>query len=418
MTTAVAFCHTGDNFLCKIRFGGAILTKDICVGDCGVVCATPKVAIIFGVLGQIGQYLADFLLYSGQYFAVIGVDWWLSGTAGDSQIVLSNLRGWYRKDADIRLGGFFLQRCDITDAHKMEELLAQFSIVDEIYFLAGISHPKIAETRPSVTMATNYGGVKNLHEAIRATQSFCQGYSPRVVHASSIRIFFPDRVRLGARYPRLPQNPSEWVYEKTYDHSKAMAHRHVVNMRKHSMTPLFACNAILSNCTSPLQTSTDFVVPFIVDGIVQALETGQPFEIRDLNAELDLCDARDTARALHCIVNQPAGVPDEMRDVVVAHGHNIAVWQIVAEAAKALTGQLPDFVWCEDGGVGYTQIVSSNGLLLATSPAKLTTIKGGLPTIAPYVLKAMGWKPSCDALAVVRAMAELRRAEVRQQEVA
>ncbi len=190
-----------------------------------------KSALITGITGQDGSYLAEFLLRKG--YQVHGIK------RRSSSFNTERVEGVYRDfhDPETR---FFLHFADLGDSSSLTKLLHQLR-PDEIYNLGAQSHVKVSFEIPEYTADITATGTIRLLEAIRQT-----GLQPRFYQASSSEMFgsvAPPQNEASAFHPRSP-----------YGCAKAFSHYAAVNYRE--SYGLFACCGILFNHESPRRGET------------------------------------------------------------------------------------------------------------------------------------------------------------------
>ena len=353
--------------------------------DDGTLRAEHRVVLITGILGQLGQYLAFFLLSTGYCHAVIGLGLGSDRANLTSNILLPQLRKFIKSGEDVSSGGLFLFTGDMTDAKSLVALLLRFPQIGVIYNLAGISNPQVAERNPKLTMAVNFTGVVNLCGAVRLVQKHYSDFNPKIIHASTIAIYKGHELELNQPNPTFSET---WEQVGAYRKSKGRADAYIRAMCETSQ-PLRAFNVLISNCASPLQLD-GFVVTDLTGGVARfkSGEAGGPFLIRNLNATIDLCHAMDTARALYLIANQELRHPTRSYNVLVASGQKISVWNILQWACQEAYG--PEVEVTTEVN-GEETIVWLNGERLAVSPVILKEPDLTESCLIPTVLEGMEW---------------------------
>ncbi len=254
-----------------------------------------RTALITGIAGQDGSYLAELLLSEG--YRVIGV----------------------RRpgNPDIRRIAHLLDQLDLREADLLDELRLVDLLRDvrptEVYNLAGHSFVPSSWERPDLTGdATGLGSIRLL-EAIRAVDPEIRFYQ-----ASSSEIFGnPREAPQSETTPPNPRNP--------YGAAKAFAHFSAVNAREHH--GLFAVSGILYNHESP-RRGLEFVTRKVADAAARiSLGTGGGLSLGSLDARRDWGFAGDYVRAMWLMLQR-----DEPSDYVVASGELHTV-RDVCEAA-------------------------------------------------------------------------------------
>jgi GDPmannose 4,6-dehydratase len=263
---------------------------------------TPK-ALITGITGQDGSYLAEFLL--GKGYEVHGI------IRRASTFNTGRLEGIY---ADPHQSGsrLKLHYGDLSDASCLARLIEKIA-PGEVYNLAAQSHVRVSFDTPEYTTDITATGAVRLLEAIRET-----GLKPRFYQASSSEMF--------GQVQEIPQRETTPFYPRSpYGCAKVYAHWITVNYRE--SYGLFACSGILFNHESPRRGET-FVtrkitraVAHIKAGLQDALYLG------NLDAKRDWGYAKEYVEAMWLMLQQ-----DEPDDYVIATGetHSVAEFLEVA----------------------------------------------------------------------------------------
>jgi GDPmannose 4,6-dehydratase len=267
-----------------------------------------KKALITGITGQDGSYLAELLLSKG--YEVHGI------IRRASTFNTSRLEHLYT-DPHTREATLKLHYGDLSDASALARLIGRIT-PDEIYNLAAQSHVRVSFDSPEYTTDITATGAVRLLEAIRET-----GIKPRFYQASSSEMFGKAR--------EIPQCETTPFYPRSpYGCAKVYAYWITVNYRE--SYGLFACNGILFNHESPRRGET-FVtrkitraVAHIVTGLQDKLYLG------NLDAKRDWGYAREYVEAMWLMLQQEK--PD---DYVVATGETHSVREFL-EAAFAHAG--------------------------------------------------------------------------------
>jgi GDPmannose 4,6-dehydratase len=263
-----------------------------------------KTALITGITGQDGSYLAEFLLNEQRYHHVIGL---VRRSATDSQQNIQH----FRNHPNLTLASG-----DLEDGSYLSRLFAIYRI-DECYNLAAQSFVRYSFDNPVATFSANLLGVVNLLEAIRL-------HSPatRFYQASTSEMFGGLREEpLSEDHDFHPRSP--------YGTSKLAAYWHTVNMRE--ANSLFACNGILFNHESP-RRGLEFVTQKVVEGAVDYRAwrengaAGDPpvLSLGNLDAKRDWGHAHDYVRGMWLMLQQ-----DEPGDYVLATGETQSVRTLV-----------------------------------------------------------------------------------------
>jgi len=262
-----------------------------------------KRALITGITGQDGSYLADLLLEKG--YEVHGV------VRRTSSLDRSRLEHLYN-DPGVYNRRLFLHYADLDDPTTLRRVLIK-AAPDEIYHLAGQSHVGLSFEIPESTCELTAMGTLRLLEMVRDLPK-----KPRLYHASSSEIFGQPAIA--------PQDEATAYAPVTpYGCAKAFATRMTTVYR--DAFGLFACNGIAYNHESP-RRGENFVTRKICRAAA-AIAAGrqQRVTLGELDSQRDWGDARDYVRGMWLVLQQP--VPE---DFVFATGQLHSVKDIVETA--------------------------------------------------------------------------------------
>ena len=262
-----------------------------------------KKALITGITGQDGSYLAELLLAKG--YEVHGIIRRAS-TFNTSRI--SNLY----EDPHINGVRLFLHYGDIADSTNLIKLLYRIQ-PDEVYHLAAQSHVRVSFDIPEYTGDVTGLGTIRLLEAIREV-----GLNTRFYQAGSSEMF--------GLVQQVPQNETTPFYPRSpYGAAKVYAHWITVNYRE--SYGLFACNGILFNHESPRRGET-FVTRKITRAVAQ-IQAGlqDKLYLGNLEAKRDWGYAKEYVEAMWLMLQQET--PD---DYVIATGETHSVREFLHEA--------------------------------------------------------------------------------------
>ncbi|TMB00609.1 MAG: GDP-mannose 4,6-dehydratase [Deltaproteobacteria bacterium] len=258
-------------------------------------------AVITGITGQDGSYLAELLLEKG--YRVIGM---VRRASTENFERIAHLRS--------RLE---LRQADLLDELSLIDLLRD-ARPDEIYNLAAQSFVPTSWAQPVLTAEFDAVGVTRLLEAVRLVAP-----EARVYQASSSEMF--------GRAREVPQRETTPFYPRSpYGVAKVYAHYITVNYRE--SYGLFACSGILFNHTSP-RRGREFVTRKISDGVARIkLGLAGELPLGNLTARRDFGFAGDYVDAMWRMLQQPEG-----DDYVVATGEAHSIQEVV-EIAFATAG--------------------------------------------------------------------------------
>ena len=337
--------------------------------------ATQKIALITGVTGQDGAYLAELLLDKG--YVVHGVK------RRSSSFNTGRIDHLYE---DFHKTGvqFFLHYGDLTDATNLIRLVQEVQ-PDEIYNLAAHSHVQVSFETPEYTANSDALGTLRLLEAIRILNL-----------KDKTRFYQASTSELYGKVQEIPQSEKTPFYPRSpYAAAKLYAYWITVNYRE--AYGYHASNGILFNHESPLRGET-FVTRKITRAVA-AIELGVQDKVYlgNLNAKRDWGHARDYVKGMWKVVQQEA--PD---DYVLATGETHAVREFV-ELAFAEVGRA--IKW-KGAGVDEKGVDAKTGVVLVEvdpryfRPTEVDLLLGD-PTKAHKIL---GWKHTTSFREMVKQM--------------
>src|SRR6059036_92703 len=260
-----------------------------------------RTALITGITGQDGSYLAELLLAKG--YEVVGV---VRRTSHDSYERIGHL-----------LDRIHIVPADLLDQHSLTAVV-KAATPHEVYNIAAQSFVPTSWSQPVLTGEFTALGVTRLLEAVRLVHP-----QARVYQASSSEMFGKAR--------EVPQRETTPFYPRSpYGVAKVYAHYITVNYRE--SYGLFACSGILFNHTSP-RRGREFVTRKISDGVARIkLGLAGELPLGNLTARRDFGFAGDYVDAMWRMLQQPEG-----DDYVVATGEAHSIQEVV-EIAFATAG--------------------------------------------------------------------------------
>ena len=286
-----------------------------------------KRALITGITGQDGAYLAELLLAKG--YEVHGIKRRASSFNTD------RIDHLYQDPhaPDRRL---FLHYGDLTDATNLIRILQQVQ-PDEVYNLGAQSHVQVSFETPEYTANSDALGTLRLLEAIRIL-----GLQDKT------RFYQASTSELYGKVQEIPQKETTPFYPRSpYGVAKLYAYWIVVNYRE--SYGMYACNGILFNHESPLRGET-FVTRKITRALARiSLGLQDCLYLGNLDARRDWGHARDYVEAQWLMLQQ-----EQAEDFVIATGEQYAVREFVTRAALELGIEL---TW-QGSGVGEQGIVA------------------------------------------------------------
>ena len=310
-----------------------------------------KRAIISGITGQDGSYLAEFLLDQG--YEVVGIV---------RRSSASNL--WRIRHLVDRLQ---LRPADLLDQLSLIRVIDEIR-PDEFYNLAAMSFVPASWEQPMLTGEFNAQGVTRVLDAIRQVDT-----SIRFYQASSSEMF--------GKVLEVPQTETTPFYPRSpYGVSKVFGHYITVNYRE--SYDLFACSGILFNHESP-RRGLEFVTRKVSDGVAR-IKLGQTDQLKlgNLEACRDWGFAGDYVQAMWLMLQQ-----DQPTDYVVATGVSHSVKDLVAIAFEHV-------------GLDWQSHVKTDPSLLR--PAEVDRLVGD----ASRAREILNWKPSLDLATLIRIMVD------------
>jgi len=275
-----------------------------------------KVALITGITGQDGAYLAELLLQKG--YEVHGIK------RRTSLFNTERIDHLY-KDPHEENVNFFLHYGDMTDSLNLTRIIQQVQ-PDEIYNLAAQSHVAVSFEQPEYTANVDAIGTLRILEAVRLL-----GLKDKT------RIYQASTSELYGKVQEIPQNEKTPFYPRSpYGVAKLYAYWITVNYRE--AYGMFACNGILFNHESPIRGET-FVTRKITRGAARILlGLDKRLYLGNLNAKRDWGHAKDYVEGMWLILQQ-----DEPDDYVLATGKTTEVREF-ARMAFAELGVKLEFV--------------------------------------------------------------------------
>ena len=334
-----------------------------------------KRALITGITGQDGAYLAEFLL--GKGYEVHGIKRRASSFNTD------RIDHLYQDphESGVRLR---LHYGDLTDATNLIRIVQQVQ-PEEIYNLAAQSHVAVSFETPEYTANSDALGTLRILEAIRIL-----GLEKRT------RFYQASTSEMFGKVQETPQRETTPFYPRSpYGAAKVYGHWITVNYRE--AYGMFACSGILFNHESPLRGET-FVTRKITRGLArihQGLEAC--LYLGNLDSLRDWGHARDYVRAQWLMLQQP-----EPEDFVIASGEQHSVREFVTRAG----GQLGMNIEWRGSGVAEEGVDMPTGRVVVKvdpryfRPTEVDTLLGD----ATKARTRLGWKPEITFAELVREM--------------
>ncbi len=341
-----------------------------------------KKALITGITGQDGAYLAEFLLDKG--YEVHGIK------RRSSSFNTERIDHLYQ-DPHVSGRRLFLHYGDMTDANNLMQVVLRAE-PDEIYNLAAQSHVAVSFETPEYTADVDALGTLRLLEAIRNLRT----KSARFYQASTSELYGLVR--------ETPQSETTPFYPRSpYGVAKLYAYWITVNYRE--AYGIYACNGILFNHESPVRGET-FVTRKITRGLAQVkLGLQDCLYLGNLDAKRDWGHARDFVEMQWLMLQQ-----DAPEDFVIATGHQYSVREFVNAAAEEMGTKL---TW-RGKGVDEAGFDEKGRRVVAVDPHYFRpTEVSALLGDAGKARKQLGWQPKISFHELVAEMvaADLKSAE-------
>jgi GDPmannose 4,6-dehydratase len=327
----------------------------------------PKRALITGVTGQDGSYLADLLLDKG--YEVHGL---VRRTSAIARPRLEHLQDPGHPAA----GRFFLHYGDITDGLRLRDLFDQIA-PEEVYNLAAQSHVRVSFDEPAFTVEVDAVGAMNVLEAVRR-----MARPARFYQASSSEMF--GKVHAVPQREDTPFHPrSPYACAKVFAHYQTQNYREAYGM--------FACSGILFNHESPRRGESFVTRKITLAAARIKLGLQKKLFLGNLDAKRDWGFAGDYVEAMWRMLQQ-----DAADDFVIATGETHSVREFLDE-----TFQSVDLDWHD-----YVEIDPR-----FARPSEVDLLLGD----CTKAREELGWKPGVTFAGLAKLMIESDLALVRKE---
>jgi len=348
-----------------------------------------KVALITGITGQDGSYLAEFLLQKG--YEVHGIK------RRSSTFNTSRIDHLYLDPHSEKKNNFFLHYGDMTDSSSLTKVIQEVS-PDEIYNLAAQSHVAVSFQEPEYTANSDAIGVLRILESIK-----------NLGLIEKTRFYQASTSEMYGKVLQTPQSEETPFYPRSpYGVAKLYAYWITINYRE--SYNMYACNGILFNHESPRRGET-FVTRKITRGFAKlVLNIDQALYMGNLNALRDWGHARDFVEMQWLMLQQ-----EKPEDYVISTGEQYSVRDFIEAVAREYEIQI---AW--DGkGIDEVGIIDN---LSNSTKKKFSHLKEGSAIIkvaADYfrptevetllgdstkAIKKLGWKPKTSFDELVKEM--------------
>jgi GDPmannose 4,6-dehydratase len=334
-------------------------------------------ALITGITGQDGAYLAEFLLQKGYE---------VHGVKRRASLLNTDRIDHLYQDPHTLGARMFLHYGDLTDATNLIRIVQQVQ-PDEIYNLAAQSHVAVSFETPEYTANSDALGTLRILEAIRILEL-----------VDKTRFYQASTSEMYGKVAEIPQRETTPFYPRSpYGAAKLYGYWITVNYRE--AYGLFACNGILFNHESPIRGET-FVTRKITRGLARIREgLDECLYLGNLDSLRDWGHARDYVRAQWLMLQQ-----DTPEDFVISTGEQHSVREFVTRAATLLGWE----VYWHGKGVDETAVDSKSGRVLVRidpkyfRPTEVDTLLGD----SSKAQAKLGWKPEVTFAELVREMVD------------
>ena len=334
-----------------------------------------KKALIFGITGQDGSYLAEFLLK--KKYTVHGVK------RRSSSINTLRIDHIYQ-DPHVKSRNFFLHYGDITDSTSVSKIIEKIR-PDEIYNLAAQSHVAVSFEVPEYTANADALGTLRILEAIKFHKL-----------EKKTKFYQAGTSEMYGKVQESPQSEKTNFYPLSpYGVAKLYAHWITRNYRE--AYNIFGSNGILFNHESPRRGET-FVTKKIIRALVRIkMNKQKALYLGNLDSKRDWGHARDYVEAMWKILQQKK--PD---DFVIATGKQLSIRQFINLVTKKLNLNI---VWKGKGlkEKGYDITTKKNVILIDKNyirPLDVNTLLGN----ASKARKQLSWKPKTNINQLIEEM--------------
>ena len=335
-----------------------------------------KVALIFGITGQDGSYLAELLLKKN--YVVHGVK------RRSSSINTGRIDHIYQ-DPHLKKRNFILHYGDITDSLLVTRLVKQIK-PNEIYNLAAQSHVQVSFESPEYTANADALGALRILEAIRFNKL-----------EKKTKYYQAGTSELYGRNEQTPQNENTNFHPASpYGVAKLYAHWITINYKE--AYNIFACNGILFNHESPRRGET-----FVTQKIVQAmckikLKKQKVLYLGNLYAKRDWGHAKDYVEAMWLMLKQK-----KPQDFVIATGKQTTVKNFINKVAKKLDMK----VFWKGKGLNERGVDKNGKIIVACDKAYYRPLEvNNLLGSAKKARKLLNWKPKINVDMLISEMVQ------------
>ena len=351
-----------------------------------------KVALITGITGQDGAYLAEFLLKKG---------YMVHGIKRRSSLFNTDRIDHLYLDPRVEGSRFKLHYGDLSDSTNLIRIIQEVQ-PDEIYNLGAMSHVQVSFETPEYTANSDGLGTLRILEAIRILGLV---EKTRIYQASTSELYgLVQEVPQKETTPFYPRSP--YAVAKMYAYWITVNYREAYNM--------YACNGILFNHESPIRGET-FVTRKITRAAARiALNLQERLYLGNLNSKRDWGHAKDYVEAMYLILQQ-----EKAEDFVIATGKTTEIREFV-KMAFAHAGVILDFKGSGVDEIGFVSEINADTFEKQTGKKCHLSIGQEVVFVDPKYFRPtevdlligdptksnekLGWKPKYDLPALVEDM--------------
>ena len=333
-----------------------------------------KVALIFGVTGQDGAYLSDFLLKK-KYI--------VHGIKRRTSLINTKRIDHLYLDPKQKKTKFYLHHGDLTDSISVTNLIKKIN-PDEIYNLGAQSHVGVSFEIPEYTASVDAIGVLRILESIRTLKL-----------TKKVKFYQAGTSELFGKVYETPQSEKTPFYPRSpYGVAKLYAHWITINYRE--AYKIFACNGILFNHESPLRGET-----FVTQKIVKALckiknKKQKKLFLGNIYAKRDWGHAKDYVKAMWKMLQS-----SKPQDFVICTGKQYSIKQFIDLVAKELKMNIS---W-KGKGINEKGYDSNKRCIIEIKkkyfrPSEVDTLNGDYSKAKKY----LKWKPETNINGLIKDM--------------
>ena len=352
-----------------------------------------KKALITGITGQDGSYLAEFLLQKG--YEVHGIK------RRSSSFNTKRIDHIYEDPHEINKK-FYLHYGDLTDSTNLIRILQEVR-PDEIYNLGAQSHVAVSFETPEYTANCDALGTLRLLEAIRILKL-----------EKETKIYQASTSELYGKVQEVPQNETTPFYPRSpYGVAKLYSYWITVNYRE--AYGIYACNGILFNHESPRRGET-FVTKKITRGLTR-INAGldKCIYLGNLNSKRDWGHAKDYVRMQWMMLQQ-----DKPEDFVIATGRTVTVRNFIEICAAKLNwnkkNNEPGIIWEGEGLNEIGRRADTNEIVIKIDPKYFRPTEVDELTGNPKkAFQKLGWRPEISLEDMIEEMISYDKKQVLEE---